>query len=183
MTVLLAVLGATGVLVALFATPHGTQINTVIPLSSLPRAPQVFEFAARTMDVEIVLIDPPASQFSVAGELHGFGLPTSRLNALVDFKPEPLPTLYYRVEQTGWFTDLNGAATVLVPAAGLARLVVRLDHGNIRVRDMTRSGVVRSRILHLDLKTASGHVTREPVTSISNVPAAGSQERGISGPR
>ena len=184
MTVLLAALGAAGVLVALFATPHGTQINTVIPLSSLPRAPQVFEFAARTMDVEIVLIDPPASQFSVAGELHGFGLPTSRLNAFVDFKPDPLPTLYYRVEQTGWFTDLNGAATVLVPAAGLARLVVRLDHGNIRVRDMTRSGVVRSGILHLDLKTASGHVqAREPVTSISNVPAAGSQERGISGPR
>jgi hypothetical protein len=134
----------------------------------------VFEFTARTIDVEIVLIDPPASQFSVEGELHGFGLPTSRLNAFVDFKPDPLPTLYYRVEQTGWFTDLNGAATVLVPAAGLARVVVRLGHGNIRVWDMTRSGVVRSGILHLDLKTASGHVQAgEPVTSISNVPAVG----------
>ena len=177
MAVLLAALSAAGVLIALFATPHGTQLKTVIPLSSLPRAPQAFEFTARTMDLEIVLIDPPASQLSVEGELHGFGLPTSRLYASFDFKLEPLPTLRYRVEQKGWFTDLDGVATVLVPAAGLARVVVRLGHGNIRVQDKTRSGVIRSGVLHLDLKTASGHIQAgEPVPSISNVPAVGSQE-------
>jgi hypothetical protein len=155
---LLATLGAAGVLVALFATPHGTQLNTAIPLSSLPRAPEVFELTARTMDVEIVLIDPPASQLSVVGELHGFGFPTSRLNAFFDFKPDPPTTLHYRVEQKGWFTDLDCVAIVVLPAAGLTRVVVRLGHGNIRVRDQTAKGVVRTGVLHLDLKTTSGHV-------------------------
>ena len=183
MTTLLATLGAAGVLVALFATAHGTRLNTVIPLSSLPRVPEVFEFSARTMDVEIVLIDPPASQLSVEGELHGFGLPTSRLNARFEFRPEPLPTLHYRVEQKGWFTDLDGVAIVIVPAAGLARVVVRLVHGNIRVRDQTRKGVLRSGVLHLDLKTASGHIQAgESVTPISNIPLSDRRDRHIRAP-
>jgi membrane-associated PAP2 superfamily phosphatase len=38
-----AVLGSAGVLVALFATPHGTPLDTVVPLPSLPQAPWVLE--------------------------------------------------------------------------------------------------------------------------------------------
>ena len=109
-------------------------------------------------DVEITLLDLPAAQLSVVGELHGFGLPTSRLQASVAFDPGPEATLSYRIDQHGWFTDLDGVAVITVPAAGLERLVVRLDRGNIKIRDATSSGVVRSDVLHLDLKTASGHV-------------------------
>jgi lipid A 4'-phosphatase len=157
-TALAAALGGVAVLVALFATPHGTQLKDVIPLSSLPTAPRVMAFEAKAADVEIVLLDPPAPQISIEGELHGFGLPTSRLHGAVAFELEPEPTLRYRIEQTGWFTDLDGAATILLPSAGLQRVVVRLGHGNIRVRDETRSGVVRRGVIQLDLMTADGHV-------------------------
>jgi len=90
--------------------------------------------------------------------LHGFGLPNSRLRGSFAFELEPEPTLRYRIEQTGWFTDLDGAATVLLPSAGLQRVVVRLEHGNIRVRDETRNGVVARGVVQLDLMTADGHV-------------------------
>jgi lipid A 4'-phosphatase len=155
---LVAAIGGAGVLIALFATPHGTPLQAALSLSSLGRAPQVAEFEARTADFEIVLLDTPASQVSVEGELHGFGLPTSRLHAHFDFMLHPKPTLRYRIEQKGWFTDLNGVATVHLPVDGLERVVVRLKHGNIRVRDETRSGVVRSGVVTLDLETANGHV-------------------------
>jgi membrane-associated PAP2 superfamily phosphatase len=158
----LAALGGVAVLLALFALPHGTQLAAKIPLSSLPRAPRVFEITARMADVEIVIVDGPAggrgNEVSITGELHGFGLPGSRLDARSGFDPEPVPTLRYRIEQRGWFTDLDGAATVRVPAGELERIVVRLGRGNIRVTDATRQGVVRRGRLKLDLRTAAGRV-------------------------
>jgi lipid A 4'-phosphatase len=162
----LAALGGVAVLLALFAAPHGTELAAKIPLSSLPGAPRVFEITARTANVEIVIVDGTdggpaggrADQVSITGELHGFGLPGSRLDARSGFDPQPVPTLRYRIEQRGWFTDLDGAATVRVPAGELERIVVRLGRGNIRVTDATRQGVVRRGRLKLDLRTAAGRV-------------------------
>jgi hypothetical protein len=114
--------------------------------------------AARTANVEIVVVDAPATQVSTAGELHGFGLPASRLETHVDFDLEPVPTLRYRIEQHGWFTDLDGAATVRVLAGGLERIVVRLERGNIRVTDATQESVVKKGRLKLDLRTSAGQV-------------------------
>jgi membrane-associated PAP2 superfamily phosphatase len=154
----LAALGGALVLLALFATPHGTPLATDIPLSSLPRAPRVFEVTARTANVEVVVVDGPANQVSITGELHGFGLPASRLDTRVKFDPEPVPTLRYQIEQHGWFTDLDGVARALVSAGELERIVVRVERGNIRVTDVTRNGVIRRGALKLDLRTAAGHV-------------------------
>lgn len=157
-----AVLGGVAVLVALFVTAHGTRVSARIPLASLPQAPRALEFDARAADVQIVLMDTPAgtpaSEISVAGELHGFGLPGSRLEAGYELLPRPVATLRYRFEQSGRFTDLGGYATVLLPAAAVERLVVRLDRGNIVVRDETRSGAVRRHAIALDLHTGRGQV-------------------------
>ena len=158
MTALGAAAGGAAVLIALFATAHGTALKTAVPLASLPAMPRVVEVEARTANIEIVLVDQVEPKLSVDGELHGFGLPTSRLRAHIDFVPDPVPTLRYRIEQQGWFTDLDGLATVLLPGGGLQRVVVRLGHGNIRVRDETRAGVTRSGALQLDLKTDGGQV-------------------------
>jgi len=158
MTAIAAALGGVGVLIALFVTPHGTQFKETVPLSSLPVAPQVMVFEAKAADVEIVLLDPAAAQISIEGELHGFGLPMSKLQGSLAFELKPQPTLRYQIEQTGWFTDLDGAAIVLLPTVGLQRVVVRLGHGDIRVRDETGRDVVRRRIVQLDLMTADGHV-------------------------
>jgi lipid A 4'-phosphatase len=56
-----AVLGGLAVLLALFVTAHGTRGSAHIPLASLPERPRVLEFAARTADVQVVLLDTPAN--------------------------------------------------------------------------------------------------------------------------
>jgi hypothetical protein len=117
-------------------------------------------FEARSMDVDIVVLDPRASEISVVGELHGFGLPTSRLRAAYTFNPDRGPALIYRIEQQGWFTDLNGAVTIMLPADRLERIVVRLRQGNIRVRDRTSGSLVAKGVVQLDLQTGDGHVTK-----------------------
>lgn len=153
-----AALGGVAVLMALFVTPHGTPLSAEIPFSTLPRPPRVFRVVAHTANVEIALVDTPTAQFSVSGELHGFGLPTSRLTTRVQFDPEPVPTLTYRIEQRGWFTDLSGSAFIRVPAATIDKVAVTLAHGNITVVDATGAGVVRNHRVRLDLTTGSGVV-------------------------
>ena len=96
----------------------------------------------------------------VDGELHGFGLPASRLDASAQFQAEPVPTLIYRIEQRGWTTDLGAFATIRVPSGELQRVVVRLQSGNILVTDATRVRVVNSGKLQLDLRAGAGHVQR-----------------------
>ncbi|MFL6232295.1 MAG: phosphatase PAP2 family protein, partial [Thermoanaerobaculia bacterium] len=150
-----AALGGLGVLVALFAAPHGTELAADIPLSVPPR---VFEVAARRANVEIVIVDSPTDHVSIDGELHGFGLPGSRLEARSGLSLQPVTTLRYRIEQHGWLTDLDGAVRARVPAGELQRIAVHLERGNIRVTDATREGVVRMGRIKLDLRTASGRV-------------------------
>ncbi len=156
--VVLAAAGGIGVLLALFAFPHGTALNARIALGSLPGAPQTFEMVARSVDVQIDLVDSSAATVSVAGELHGFGLPASRLDTVTQFRAAPVPTLIFRIEQRGWFTDLNGVATLQIPARAVQRVVVRLERGNISVTDATRAAVVRSGRVKLDLRTGAGAV-------------------------
>ncbi len=156
--IVLAALGGVAVLAALFVTPHGAQLAAEIPLSRFPRALLVFEVTAQTAGVEIVLVDAPATEVSISGELHGFGLPTSRLETSVRFDAEPVPTLRYRIEQRGWFTDLDGSALIRLPVGKLERIVVRIARGNITVTDATRAGILKSGRLHLDLQTGSGRV-------------------------
>ncbi len=162
----LAAAGGVGVLLALFAVPHGTVLTDRIGLDTLPRRPRIFEIVARRLDVRIVLVNESAPTVSVAGELHGFGLPTGRLTAVTQFQAAPVPTLIFRIVQRGWFTDLNGAATFEIPAASVQRVVVRLQRGNISVTDATRAGVVRAGQVMLDLRTGTG-VVREGVAAAS----------------
>ena len=174
----IAALCGVAVLLALFATPHGTQLAANIPLSSLARAPRALEITARTANVEIVIVDAPATEISITGELHGFGLPASRLDTHVELGLEPVPTLRYSIEQHGWFTDLDGVATARVPAGGLERITVRLERGNIRVTDATREGVVSRGKLKLDLRTSAGHVQSPALSSTPEDPSP-SRPRGL----
>jgi lipid A 4'-phosphatase len=156
--VLGALVGAAAVLLALFATPHGRLFATNVDFASLLPPPRVLEVTARTANIEIVIGDSPARQMLVTGELHGFGLPASRLDAVAEFHPEPVPTLSYRIEQRGWITDLDASATIHVPPGELQRIVVRLQRGSIRVIDNTQSRAVNNGTLQLDLRTKAGHV-------------------------
>lgn len=154
----LAALGGLCVLLALFAAPNGRRIATAISFASLPQPPRIFQVVAASADVDITLVDAPATSVDIAGELHGFGLPSSQLTARSTFRSGPLPTLGYEIVQRGWFTDLNSSLAIRLPADGLQAVVVRLGRGNIRVTDLTRARLGEEGRLQLDLKTGSGVV-------------------------
>jgi len=156
----LALLGAAFVLMALFLTPHGKPFSTQIDLALLPRPPQVLEIAAPSANIDIVIGDFQKPQILAEGELHGFGWPGSRLETSVAMHELPVPTLSFQIAEQGWITDLSAWATLMVPPSQLRRIVVRMQRGNIRVTDATRSRVVGNGTLQLDLHTDSGSVQK-----------------------
>ena len=164
-TTIAALVGGVVVLVALFATPHGTQLTASMALTSA--SPRILEIEADTADVAVVLVDAPVSRLEIDGELHGFGLPMSHLGARLELVSQPLPALRYRIEARGWLTDVDGAVTLRVPAAAFQRVIVDVKRGNIRVTDTTRVGVVREKRLQLELHTARGHVQLSPTDRAS----------------
>lgn len=150
-----AALGGIGVLLALFVAPHGAHFGRDTALASLPQPPQVFAVVARRANVEIVLVDA-APAVTAHGELHGFGLPGSRLETRSEFSAQPVPTLRYVIEQHGWFTDLDASISVRVPAQGLERVVVRLQRGHVKIADVTTGKLLKNGRLALDVRTEQG---------------------------
>jgi len=169
----LTLLGAALVLLALFVTPHGKPFSTQVDLGLLPQSPRVLEVTAAAANIDIVIGDFPKSQILVDGELHGFGMPGSRLGTSMAFRSAPVPTLSYRIEEQGWITDLSASATIRVPPGELQLIVVRLHQGNIHVTDTTRSRVVDNGTLQIDLHTDSGRVQQPQ--RITPSPPAGSR--------
>jgi membrane-associated PAP2 superfamily phosphatase len=153
---LAAALAGVIVLLALFATPHGTVLTERVPLPS--GSPRVLEVVADTANVTVVLLDGSDAALAVDGELHGFGLPGSRLAARVEVLAQPQPAVRYRIESRGWLTDVDGMATLRVPAAAFDRVIVSLGRGNIRVSDLTHARVAASGGVRLELRTARGHI-------------------------
>jgi len=158
----LSIAGGVAVLIALFGTPHGASLTKRIPLApQRPAARWAFEFSARRAQVDLVLEDSEPG-VAIDGELHGFGLPMSRLTTKTELLDLAVPTVRYSVIQQGWFTDLDGSVRIRLPVANLERVTVDLDRGNIRVTDATRAGVAQAGRLLLDLRTGYGRVLRMP---------------------
>ena len=163
----LTLLGAALVLLALFVTPHGKPFSTQVDLGLLPQSPRVLEVTAAAANIEIVIGDFPKSQILVDGELHGFGMPGSRLGTSMAFRSAPIPTLSYRIEEQGWITDLSASATIRVPPGDLQLIVVRLHQGNIQVTDTTRRRVLDNGAPQIDLHTDAGRVQQPQRTTPS----------------
>ena len=164
-TTIAALSGGAAVLLALFATPHGTQLTAGMALTS--SSPRVLSVEADTANIAIVLVDTPVSRLEVDGELHGFGLPTSHLGARLEVVSQPAPAIRYRIETRGWLTDVDGAVTLRIPAAAFQRVIVDVQRGNIRVADATRAGAVREKRVQLELHTARGRVQLFPTDRAS----------------
>ena len=153
----LAVLGGLGVLLTLLVAPHGTALESQLPYATLRPAPAVFEVTASTADVIITLVDA-GGEVAVRGELHGFGVPWGVLRAQSSFDARPPGTLRYAIEQRGAFTDLNGFVSIRLPIGALRVLRVRVQRGNIRLADLTRTRVMAHGQLRLEARTAHGRV-------------------------
>ena len=106
-----ALLGGAAVLIALFVTPHGTALTRSVTLASLPGTARTLEVEADKANIDLVLVDGPATRLDIDGELHGFGLPGSRLDARVELVARPRPALRYQLEARGWLSDVDGRAT------------------------------------------------------------------------
>jgi hypothetical protein len=148
------------VLLALTALPHGSDLSTSVALTS--RTPRILEVEADRANIVVVLVDAPASRLAIEGELHGFGLPTSHLEAHLESITDPAPALRYAIVAHGWLTDVDGFARLTVPAPAFGRIRVRLGQGDIEVMDATRAGVVRFGAVQLDLHTGRGTVQHSP---------------------
>ena len=153
---LAAALAGVGVLMALFATPHGTVLSEQVPLH--PGSPRTLQVAADVANVAVVVLDDAPQELTVAGELHGFGLPGSRLAAHFELISGPQPALRYRIESRGRLTDVDGTVTLRLPGAAFDSISVDLRRGNISVADLTRSHAVSMGRIHLDLHTRHGHI-------------------------
>jgi hypothetical protein len=73
---------------------------------------------------------------------------------------QPLPALRYRIEARGWLTDVDGVATLRVPASAFDRVSVAVHRGDVRVSDTTQAQVVRAGLLQLNLHTDRGRLQR-----------------------
>jgi hypothetical protein len=151
-----AALAGAAVLFALFATPHGTVLSERVPLRA--GSPRILQVVADSANITLVLLDGPVDELAIDGELHGFGLPGSRLAARVEVLSQPHPALRYRIESRGWLTDVDGMATLRVPAAAFDRVSISLGRGNISISDLTNARVRATGRVQLDLRTARGHI-------------------------
>jgi lipid A 4'-phosphatase len=152
-----AAVGVVALLLALTILPHGRNLSETVPLSA--GSARILEVQADRANITVVIVDAPRTpQLTIAGELHGFGLLTSQLGAHLDSTPPPAAVLRYRLEEQGWLTDVDGFATLTVPADAFERVRVWVHRGDIHVVDATRAGVVRSGSVELQLSTARGTV-------------------------
>jgi len=133
-----------------------------LPLAAFPAAPERLEIVADELDVELHLLGAGARQVECSGDVHGFGLPGSRIEAAWSFLPGPVPTLRYRVAEKGWYVYVDATARLRVPWRGLRTIHVRTESGNITVLDETAGGSGAGPRPALDLRTAHGRTLVPP---------------------
>jgi membrane-associated PAP2 superfamily phosphatase len=144
----------------ILATPHDKDLSARIRLADYPELPETFEVIVGSPPVEIVLVPGPPAEIECAGSIHGFGPPTSRIRVSWEFERLPVPTLRYRVSETGWFTDIDGIARIRLPARNLRRIAVRAGRGDITVIDATGGDSTAGPLPEMDLQTGGGRVRR-----------------------
>ncbi|MBS0394074.1 MAG: phosphatase PAP2 family protein, partial [Proteobacteria bacterium] len=144
-----ALSGAGGVLAALALAPHGRSLAERVALPPAP--PAVLDIDADQAELALVVVDAPAAELAIDGELHGFGLWGSRLAAHLDRSPGPPAVWRYRIEERGWLTDVDCAATIRIPAAAFSQVFVTLRRGDLRISDLTRARVTSTGRLHLEI--------------------------------
>jgi len=141
----------------LLANPHYSDLAAHVRLADFPPGPKALEVTADTLDVELSLVAGPPGKIECSGAVHGFGLPNSEFSVTWKFEERPFPTLHYRVEPDGLFTDIDGIARIRIPAQDFARIIVRVKHGDITVVNAGRDVQAGKRPV-LDLQTLDGRV-------------------------
>ncbi len=144
----------------ILATAHHADLEGGVRLADYPVAPHAVEISADALDVEIRLVPEPPAEILCEGYVHGFGLPTNRIRADWTFDRRPVPTLRYRVVESGWFTDIDGVVRLRIPAGAVRRIAVRVARGDIDVTVAAGVAGTSGGLPSLELETADGRVRR-----------------------
>ncbi len=158
-SIVMVIVLSTGVAIGgLLAKPHQADLSALVRFSDFPDVPEKIELRIDALDVELRLVSEPTGEIECKGDIHGFGLPTSEIQAGWSFIKVPVPTLQYRLAEEGWFTDIDGIVRMRIPVKDLRAIVVNTRRGDITLIDET--GGMAAKRLFLDLHTAKGHVYR-----------------------
>jgi lipid A 4'-phosphatase len=155
-----SLLGAGIVIGGIVASPHFIDLSHRVSLDGHRARPEVIEILAEQLDVELVVTGELRNEVRSSGSVHGFGLPTNRLQALWEYREAPVPALVLSIVRRGWFPDIDGMARIELPRGGLKKVVVRVDLGDIIVTAGPVDGIEADEQPVLDLKTREGRVRR-----------------------
>ncbi|MDH4162483.1 MAG: phosphatase PAP2 family protein [Nitrospirota bacterium] len=153
-----ALLGTGIVIAGIVASPHFIDLSHRTYLDNYRVRPENIDIRVDRVDVELVLTDEKTDEIRCSGYIHGFGLPSNRVNALWDYWEQPAPTLQFRVIQRGWFPDIEGVARIELPREKLKKVTIRVNRGDIIVNkgkpDLSTGAVLPI----LDLRTKEGRI-------------------------
>ncbi len=156
--VVVAALVASGVLMSW----RFVDLTSHIPLrGSFPPSGRL-EVVADRLEVEIHLVDEPATDISVSGDIHGFALPGARIEAGWAPVDPPDRTLRYRVTESGHYLYLDATAEIRLPLRAVRVVSVRTGRGRISVVDDTHGASAHAARPGFDLHSGAGRVTGLP---------------------
>jgi membrane-associated PAP2 superfamily phosphatase len=160
-TIATVMLLSAGIIIGgVLANPLDKDLTAHIRLADFPTTPETVELLIDTLDVYLTLVTEPSGEIDCTGNIHAFGLPTNEINVAWEFDERAVPTLRYRITMHGIFTEIDGIARIRLPVQNVRKIIVNVKHGDIRVADMTGSGLPAGNFPVLDLRTADGHVQK-----------------------
>ncbi len=151
-------LGAGIVVGGMLASPHTADLAARAWWTQFPAAPKTIEVSVDKLNVDLRLVDGPRGEAEWTGYVHSFGLPTNDIDVSWEYEERPVPTLRYRVDLKGCFTDVDGVVRIRLPWQDLNRIIVRVERGDISVADERGGGSATDNLPALDLHTADGRV-------------------------
>lgn len=119
---------------SLLATPMELDVRLHQPVVSLPLATRSLIVEAGRADLDLVLVGQGHEDVQVRGRLQGFGLPTNRLEARFDPPSAGDPSLRLRILTAGFYTELSGRITVVLPAGLFDDIEVAVAQGDLRIQ-------------------------------------------------
>ncbi len=127
------VLGAALLLGSLLSYPVNERIHYETTPSMLPLPPKL-RLELGHAEVYLRMVQNPDTPLKINGVLHGFGLPSYRIESYaLKLQEDEGDVLRYRYREQGLFAELNARIDIEVDPTGLGTLHLYLREGNIHL--------------------------------------------------
>lgn len=148
----------------ILAYPLDEDLRWSVERAKYANPPRALELLLDRIDVNLTLVAERDPLVRLRGHVHAFGLPTNDVLVTSEYIGGAVPLVRFRLDQRGWFTDLDGLLNVRVSAQDIERITVRVKEGDVTVRDRTGGGGRGGdpRLPELDVTTGRGRVELPP---------------------